>query len=209
MKLFKIFMVKPIATNCYLLKEGDDYYLIDCGVETEKIIEYLNVNQIKLTAILITHVHFDHVYGIQALHEYDNNIDIYIPDEEIPLLYDKGLLKELEESFNIQINITAPVKELSKFTGEFLEVRYISGHSKKSAVFVDHENKNIFAGDTLFFNNIGRSDFIYGNYDSLIRGIKEELLSLTDEYKVYPGHGLKTTIGYERKNNIHLLRGEE
>jgi glyoxylase-like metal-dependent hydrolase (beta-lactamase superfamily II) len=85
-----------------------------------------------------------------------------------------------------------------------LEIRHVPGHSPGSVVFIDHEGRRVWSGDALFAGSIGRTDLPGGNYAQLLQSIHTQILTLPDDYKVYPGHGPFTTIGQERRSNPFL-----
>jgi glyoxylase-like metal-dependent hydrolase (beta-lactamase superfamily II) len=84
------------------------------------------------------------------------------------------------------------------------EMLFTPGHSPASLSFFCREDKFVIAGDVLFRQSIGRTDLPGGNFDTLMKSIREELLPLGDEVRVFSGHGDSTTIGYERLNNPFL-----
>ncbi len=94
--------------------------------------------------------------------------------------------------------------ETLDFSGVRFEVAHCPGHTPGHVVYVCREDKLAIVGDTLFRGVVGRTDFPYGDHESLIAGIKRTLLSLPDDFVVLPGHGLPTTIGEERQNNPFL-----
>ena len=87
------------------------------------------------------------------------------------------------------------------FGNSSLDVIYTPGHSPGSVSLVNRQQKFVIAGDVLFYGSIGRTDLPGGDYDTLIASIKNKLLTLEDDFKVYSGHGPATSIGFERKNN--------
>ena len=91
-----------------------------------------------------------------------------------------------------------------KYGGITLEVRYTPGHANGSICLVNHEQKFVIAGDVLFYGSIGRTDLPTGDFDILMESIQQKLFTLPDDYIVYPGHGPKTSIGYEKMSNPFL-----
>jgi glyoxylase-like metal-dependent hydrolase (beta-lactamase superfamily II) len=81
---------------------------------------------------------------------------------------------------------------------------FTPGHSPGSMSFLIND-RHLFSGDTLFKNTVGRTDILGGSSEQIISSIKSKLLTLSDDVKVYPGHGEATTIGYERKFNPYLI----
>jgi glyoxylase-like metal-dependent hydrolase (beta-lactamase superfamily II) len=85
-----------------------------------------------------------------------------------------------------------------------LEVVETPGHAAGSVCFISHRDKFVITGDVLFYQSIGRTDLPTGDYDLLMKNIREKLLTLPGDYKVYAGHGPETTIGYESYSNPFL-----
>ena len=90
------------------------------------------------------------------------------------------------------------------FGNTTLDILFVPGHAPGHIVFVYPTDKIIIGGDVLFYGSIGRTDLPGGDHDTLIKSIKSKLFPLGDEYVIYPGHGPKTTIGFEKKNNPFL-----
>jgi glyoxylase-like metal-dependent hydrolase (beta-lactamase superfamily II) len=209
----KIFTVNPFQMNCYiyyddLTREG---IIIDPGAydkhEEDEITEYIKKNNIKLKYIINTHGHIDHVLGNRFAKQAFG----------CPLLIHKDDLFLLENAkahgliFGVDID-DVPLPD--KFITEDLiiklnktEIKFIHtpGHSPGGVCVVDHINKNIFCGDTIFSESIGRTDLPGGNIDILLDSIKNKLFrQCGDDYTLYPGHMEETTIGLEKKHNPFL-----
>lgn len=166
-----IIKVGELQTNCYMLSIDNDVLLIDPGDEYEKI-----NNKIKnknLVGILITHRHFDHV---GALNELINNYNAKV--------YDFNNLKEEEYKIN---NF--------KF-----KVIYTKGHTDDSITFYFYEDNVMFCGDFLFKDSIGRCDFGNSSIQEMKKSI-DKIRKYEDNIVLYPGHGPKTVLGYEKENN--------
>jgi hydroxyacylglutathione hydrolase len=84
------------------------------------------------------------------------------------------------------------------------EILFVPGHSPGSICFYHRESKHVIAGDALFYGSIGRTDLPGGNHAQLIQSIKSQLFNLSDDVTVHPGHGPKTTIGFEKRHNPFL-----
>lgn len=192
-----------IGTNCYILSKEDQALVIDPGGDASKIISLLKDKDLKPQAILITHAHFDHIGGLEELR---NNIQVetYIHSEEQRWLGDPS--KNGSGKLIGQEITASPAENIFEEGGmkiglfEF-QVIHTPGHSPGSVSFIFDDSKQVFSGDVLFRQGIGRTDLLGGDIKTIEYSIKEKLYKLNDEYIVYPGHGSTTTIGYEKANN--------
>ena len=193
--IIKKFVLGPILTNAYLLIQNKSAVLIDCQ-EPEVILNYLEKNNLKLRAILITHGHFDHTEGSMVLRE-KTNAPIYMNKEDLTVFY----------GTDIKIDKFFKNNELINFNGLKIKVIFTPGHTRGSVSFYIKEKDILFSGDTLFNKGIGRFDFSGSSYDSLISSLKNRLFKLPEKTKVLPGHGSETTISKSKsylKNSLHI-----
>ncbi len=204
MKIIKRFMLSEVKTNCYVIEHENKIILIDAPLEIEKVITFMEETNLHLDYVLLTHTHFDHVGGLTQLKAKYPELEIYCPKDEIELI--KEPTGTLSASFGADITYKGEVKDVEEIKTKIsdLEISYISGHSLNSAVYHFVQDKVIFSGDTLFRRSIGRSDFKFGNFDKLVSGIKEHILTKDKTTKVYPGHGLSTTVEGEQIENVLL-----
>lgn len=215
MKIIKIFRIGPIMNNAFLihLEKENKYILIDAPFNSEKIIQYLKKNDIKLNEIWITHAHYDHIAGLNTLKEYDETIKVYVAKEE------QQFLKEPENNLSNTTEVEIIYKyesyplednKLLYNANEFNDLnqnivyKNIAGHSYLSTIFIFQNEKIMFSGDVIFKNTIGRSDFKFGNFENLTKGIKEKIYSYEDDYTIYSGHGFKTYLKDEKMNNPYI-----
>lgn len=195
-----------LQENCYILgceKTGRGV-IIDPGDEARAILSVANEAGLTIEKIINTHAHFDHLMAVNAV-KASTGATFHLHELDLPILRDAPKRVALWLSMEMD-----PVDEpdallipgqIIQFGEEQVEVRFTPGHAPGHVVFVDHKNRQIFAGDTLFRDSIGRFDLEGADGPTLIRSIREELLSLDDDYVVYPGHGMATTIGRERLHN--------
>jgi glyoxylase-like metal-dependent hydrolase (beta-lactamase superfamily II) len=194
-------------TNCYLLgcEQTRRAAAIDPGFDANIVLDRARALDLAIELILITHAHFDHIGAVTDLREATHAAVAMHPDDQDWLRLNGGA-----DLFGYKIKpVAEPDLQLSH--GQIIEVgtlkfetRFTPGHTRGHVVFVEHAEKAVFAGDVLFAGSIGRTDLLGGDYDTLIASIQEQLLSLPDEFKVYPGHGPPTTIGAERQFNPFL-----
>ena len=195
-----------VANSYVLTKENSDKaVLIDCCGANKKILDYISECGCELSAILLTHGHFDHIEGYRALRDL-TGAKIYIFNSENKFLFDKTLnlsdSDDLIENENNSADVLLNDGDVIK-VGDFkIQVIHTPGHTSGSVCYMVGEE--IFTGDTLFKQSIGRCDFPTGDYNTEIDSIYNKLFSLRDEVTVYPGHGFSTTIGKEREENPFL-----
>lgn len=200
--------VGPIMANCYILgcRETGLAAVIDPGDEPQRILAAVARNKLKVTAILNTHGHFDHV-GANAPLKAATGADIMIHALDAPMLAD---LASAGRMFGLRVeNSPPPDRTLSDgdriAVGNLsLEVIHTPGHTPGGVAF--YTNAAVFVGDTLFAGSIGRTDLPGGDFDTLIRSIHTRLFTLDDAVQVYPGHMGLTTIGREKRHNPFVGR---
>ncbi|WP_186575792.1 MBL fold metallo-hydrolase [Aquibacillus kalidii] len=196
----------PLGTNCYLVYQQDDAVIFDPGGDSEKLISLITELGVIPLSICLTHAHFDHIGAVDEIRDY-YNIPVYVQQSEAnwlenaelngSLIFQMGKISCKPAEYFLEEGVT----KIGRFS---FEVRHVPGHSPGGVVFIFHENKFVIGGDSLFHSGIGRSDLPGGNMEQLLQSIKEKLLTLDDDYVVYPGHGPETTIGNESKNNPFL-----
>ena len=199
-------VVGPLFSNCYIVWDEDkkEGAVIDPGDDADNILKAVKELGIEIKYILATHGHFDHVGAVAPLRR----------ELDVEFLAHKDDFFFIEDGKNSArrwgINIEQPPKpdrfiedgdkiKIGKFE---LEVIYTPGHSPGGISFL-HDNM-VFAGDTLFQNSIGRTDFRKGSFEDLEKSIKTRLYTLPDDTIVYTGHGPVTTIGDEKKYNAFV-----
>ena len=202
-----------LAENCYIVSDDSkECVIIDCGAygnaEYDYIKNYISENNLKPTAHILTHGHFDHIMGSKWVYEtYGILPTICEADAETY----KNFNQEVETfGFTIDFNLP-PIGcclndgDEIHFGNHLFKVIHTPGHSKGGVVYHCAEENVAFTGDTLFRNGIGRTDLPGGNMFQIIQSLRK-LTQLPDDTTVYPGHGSKTTIGYELATNPYLDR---
>ena len=194
----KKWMTNPCEECTHVLSdETGEAVIVDCGVyypnERRHLLEYIEAEHLHPVRLLLTHAHHDHVYGNDLIHEHF------------------GLLPEVHEIYH-EYPYPLPMPEhyltddeIIRFGNHKLRVIHTPGHTPGSVFFYCEEAGIAFSGDTLFCKGIGRSDLPGGNKEELQASLKYIKELLPNEMVIYPGHGKKSTIGYEKANNPYLL----
>jgi glyoxylase-like metal-dependent hydrolase (beta-lactamase superfamily II) len=193
--------------NCYIVgcKETKMGVIIDPGDEGGRILESVEDSGLKITHVLLTHAHFDHMGAADEVMQ-ATGAPLAVHPDDLPLLNAGGgaVFFGLPSSPvpEASIHLTAD-QEIA--VGEMmLRVLLTPGHTPGHVTFYEPDQGAIFDGDVLFAQGIGRSDLPGGSHEILMRSIQESLMTLPDETMVYSGHGPETTIGRERLMNPWL-----
>jgi glyoxylase-like metal-dependent hydrolase (beta-lactamase superfamily II) len=201
------FSLGPLQTNAYLLSRPDENkgIIIDPGMNPKSLLK--RIDGMEIEAILLTHAHFDHIGGVDEIRKL-KKCPVYLHDAEADWLTNanrNGSTKWPELGGPI---VTDPAEyaldegQVLKLLGLELKVFHTPGHSPGSVSFL--LGPHLFGGDVLFRLSVGRTDLPGGRNEELMDSIHGKLFKLPDETIVYPGHGPKTTIGYERENNPYV-----
>jgi hydroxyacylglutathione hydrolase len=204
--IFRALTVGPLETNCYILgdEKSKEAVIIDPGGDFEEIEGDLRNLQLKVKYIILTHGHFDHTGALEQLKK-ATGADILIHSADADMLSPTGQAQPFfMESSSESCSADRLLQEGDKVRfGECsLEVLHTPGHTPGGISLVT--DKMIFTGDTLFCGSVGRADLPGSSYKKLIDSIRTKLLSKTDDYVIYPGHGPESTIGEERRDNPFL-----
>lgn len=198
----KVFSTNQLQTNCYLLENEGKCIIVDPCVKYEIVFKNTNI---KLEAVFLTHAHFDHIDQLNTylnkglvfyMHEnaYDKLKDPKLNFSKMtgfPISYDLENEKVIFVDDNVKINLL----------GKKIEFMYLPGHSDCTiAMLID---EHMFSGDMLFKGSIGRYDLPTASYNEIMDSITR-LKNLKMNYIVYPGHGPKTTLEFEIKNNPYF-----
>lgn len=195
------------ATNTYFIYREDskDIVVFDPADRGDYLFDRFSEQGFRVSAIMLTHGHFDHILGIEQL---TKRVDakIYASEDEIRVLANPQ--DNCSSSFGKSTVVTPDVLlkdgETVSLAGMDICMLKTPGHTEGSCCYYIEEAGFLISGDTLFCESVGRTDFPTGSMSTLIRSIKDKLLILPDTTKVYPGHGEATTIEYEKDNNPFL-----
>lgn len=194
--LIKTIVVGMMEVNCYIVGDDSskDVFIIDPGGDYKKIKKLIDAGGLKVQSVINTHGHGDH---IAADGEFGAPVWIHRLDAEF--LLDPS--KNLSDSFGFSLKTKSASRlledgDILNIGKHTLEVIHTPGHTPGSICLKG--SGIIFTGDTLFCSGIGRTDIPYASEDDIMRSIKEKLLTLDDNYVIYPGHGPSSTIGNEK-----------
>jgi len=207
----KQFIFNPYSENTYILyDETKQCAIVDAGCyeasEREELVNFLNAEQLKPSLFLNTHCHIDHILGNWFIAEqYKLPLqahELAKPVLEATKVY--GPTMGINVTPSPEIEIFLKDGDIVNFGNTSLKVLFAPGHSPDSICFYNEKHKILIGGDVLFQMSIGRADLPGGDYDTLIKSIKEKLWPLPDDTIVYCGHGPSTNIGFEKLNNPFL-----
>lgn len=207
-----VFTFNPFQENTYIVADDSgECVVFDPGcfyAEERKALSQFIENQ-KLTPVRLinTHCHIDHVFGNRFVAEkYNLPLEIHVGELQV-----LQAMPQVCKMYGIPLPDESPepgrfieAGEEIRFGNTVLKAIFTPGHSPASLSFFCKKDRFLIAGDVLFYDSIGRTDLPGGNFDTLIRSIKNELYPLGDDVVVYPGHGESTTIGRERQFNLFL-----
>lgn len=194
-----------LEENCYFLHDSErsDGLLIDPGSSPDELKQALDAQGLKPVWMLATHAHFDHVGAVHALAQaYGAKFACPRLDEEIlDALEDTYAFYGMGPTKQPKVDRWLEGGESLSEAGLGLQVLFTPGHTPGGVCYYHAASGNLFSGDTLFAQSIGRSDLPGGDPDLLLKSIRTQLFSLPEAVTVYPGHGPATQIGREKRQN--------
>lgn len=201
-------VVGMYATNCYILfREGSqDVIVVDAPDKGAEMAQKLKENGFNVAAILLTHGHFDHIWGASELRS-ATGAKIYALDKEQALMEDSEINMSASMNRPTRVKVNKYLRDGDEIELADIKIKVIAtpGHTVGSCCYYIEEAGIVCSGDTVFFESVGRSDLPTGSGAELERSAKEKLLVLPDDTKLYPGHGDHTTVGHEKKYNPFLV----
>jgi glyoxylase-like metal-dependent hydrolase (beta-lactamase superfamily II) len=228
--IHEILPVGMLQCNCHIL--GDprthDAIVIDPGDDAGRIMEIIERHRLKVSAIVITHTHIDHVAGLHRVHQ-ATGAPVYMHADDL------GLYQMLDAQAawigwktpaKVRVDQLLKDGDAIRWGPYQAQVMHTPGHTQGSICLYMPWNMpevqaasasessarqpgRFFAGDTLFAGSIGRTDLWGGSFEEILRSLKGKVLELPDETIVYPGHGESTTIGQERETNPFLANNQQ
>lgn len=201
-----------LQENCYILgcEETKQAAIVDPGDNADAIMQSVSEHELTVDKIINTHAHLDHVMAVDEIRQI-TGAPFYLHRTDLPTL------KAVPEMARLWLDsYVEPIDDPDEYLehgqvievgNERLEVRFTPGHAPGHVVFVHHQGRQVFAGDTLFNGSIGRFDLPGSDGPTLLNSIREQLFTLPDDYEVYPGHFESTTIGREKAHNPFVGAG--
>ena len=209
----KLLFTGPFGTNTYVLYgEEEKNCVVFDPADARTVLSFLEAEDLNCTHIFLTHGHFDHVMGVAALKKATGALVCISREDAASLLppEDGEFIKSMW-GYKIEpsgVDIFAEDGAVLRAAGFELRVVATPGHTPGGVCYVlESPKKVIFAGDTLFRENVGRADLEGGNAEALFASVKERLFTLPGDYDVYPGHSGATTLAHEREHNPYILCG--
>lgn len=189
-----------LETNCYLIPCPEGNILVDAPEGSATAFE-----QKKVSLLLLTHGHFDHVWDAASLAS-RQECPVVMHSVTQDIVNDRNLLRRI--GLDLEVTPVTATSFLSEgqitLLGKTFSIFEVPGHCPGSLCLYDSQDGLLYGGDVLFAGGVGRWDLPGGDRDLLIGGIRSKLLTLPPETVVLPGHGPSTTIGREKTTNPYL-----
>ncbi len=199
-------------TNCYLIatEPGSTAVAVDAPPDPVAILDMAAQHRLSVVALLVTHGHVDHAGGAGAVNR-ATGAEVYVHRDDDYLTLDPET--QLRSLFGMVPpgDYAAPEKitdlghgQILRLAGIDVEVRHTPGHTPGHCCFYLPDEGVLMSGDQLFRGSVGRTDLPGGNWDDLLQSMASQVLTLSDDVRVLPGHGPETTVGTERRTNPFL-----
>ncbi len=207
------FEFNPFGENTYIIWDQTtlEAIVIDPGMSSEnenkQFDRFIQAKNLSLKAILLTHIHIDHTFGVDHLKtKYDipvlaNQADEFLGQRRMEQAAMFHLPFQLSP---LSIDRLIEEGEVMRLNNNTIYALHAPGHSPGSLLYYIPTAEILFSGDVLFQGSIGRTDLPGGNYGQLIASINTKIAELPPTTRVYPGHGPATTIAEELRSNPYF-----
>lgn len=181
---------------------------VDPGSGAPQLVEAVESDGLTLEAILLTHAHLDHIEGVRTVRDHAPDVPIWLHPDDLGLY--RGVQRQAA-MFGLRVESQPePTDSLVpgvpfRFGACEFEIRFTPGHAQGHVIFVSAADSITLVGDVVFQGSIGRTDLPGGDFQTLMKSIRDEVLTLDDAMVLYPGHGPPTTVGHERVGNPFLV----
>ncbi len=210
-KFWQHHVVGPLQTNCFVLSNTmTEAILIDPGgPEVKGIASDLEKQGIRITHVLVTHGHFDHLAWASEIQKVIEEAKVYLHHDEkdsYEKFYDMMHFFGLNKIDHLsEPDVWIKDNQILNLSGLKIKVIHVPGHSPGSVIYMLEEEKDAYVGDCIFRNSIGRVDLPFSSPKKMIQSLKKVTSEITDEYRLLPGHGLETNMKAEKKHNPYLI----
>lgn len=203
--------VGPFQENCYIVGDeaSGEGALIDPGDEATRIALAVEQTEVEIGSIILTHSHIDHVGAVADLaDEYACPVLLHAEAEQmLQNVQQQAVMMGVKFGRVPEVDRYIGTEETLQVGGVRLRSLYTPGHAPGHLAFYIEEEGVVISGDAVFAGSIGRTDLPGGSMDVLMASIRDQILTLPDETRLYPGHGPETTVGNERATNPFLQGG--
>jgi hydroxyacylglutathione hydrolase len=201
-----LFTLGPVSTNCYLIadQESGEAAVIDPAWDGQLILSEAKKRNLEIRQLWYSHAHFDHMGGAAEIARG------LVPSPLIalhPLEHDLWKSQGGAPLFGFQIDpgpeptVALSHGQIIHVGGNEFEVRHTPGHTPGHVVFYCARESVLFSGDLIFKHSVGRTDLPGGDWDTLVRSIRQQVFPLADDTRLLSGHGPETSVGEEKREN--------
>ncbi|MDO4632632.1 MAG: MBL fold metallo-hydrolase [Eubacteriales bacterium] len=194
----------PVSTNVYLGENAEtkEAFIIDPADRADLIEDWIAERKVMPKAILLTHGHYDHIGAATELKQ-RYQIPIYAMEAERAVLEDANL--NLSAAWHRPVTVKPDILLKDEQELEIAGMRMIAyftpGHTRGGACYYFPEDACLFSGDTIFCENVGRTDFPTGSTRTLVESVRRMLAVLPEETRIFPGHDVETSAAHEKRYN--------
>lgn len=199
------------SENGYLVScaESGATVVVDPGSSADRMADTIRAGKLDVRAVLLTHAHIDHIEGVHLIRDAAPSVPIWLHPADHAMY---GALPQQAAAFGLPLPAVPPEPTDALEHGQrfafgacAFDVRFAPGHAPGHVIFVSEEHDLALVGDVIFQGSIGRTDLPGGDFYTLMRSIREQVLTLPDSMTLHPGHGEPTTVGDERRGNPFLV----